>query len=389
MKCPLCKQQIPDDSMFCECCGGKIPRCPTCNTVINGRMNFCEVDGTRIPDEINALFAARDEKTARIYPQQPMGYQGEKTADAFPGGYDDDATARVRPAPVGATGFDNELTSRTYPVNMDNSAYDGDATARVRPAPGNAPIPPSYSNQGLSGQYGGGNRNPYPGGYNYTPQNHTANQPKEEGNNKGLIILLVALLGTVLLLGAIVLIFMFGGSDDSDDDDYSSRRNTTAQTEPTEAPTVEPTEPEPVITYTYRYEIIQSDMTWEQAKLECERRGGYLATIGSQEEFDKIVAMAKQTDLRYLWVGAKLPYEGANWSDVGWIDGTAWTYDNWYPGEPSRRDTDGAVENYLSIWTVKNDEWTFNDQRNELVENFPNTSGRVGFVCEYKDEVRS
>lgn len=320
MKCPLCAQQIPDDSVFCECCGSKIPRCPTCGTVISGRMNFCEVDGTRIPDEINALF---DEETTLL----------------------EEAPQPVKPAPV--------------------------------------PIPP---------------RPPVAESYAKPPQ-------EQKSSSKGMVILLIALLAVVILLGALAAFFMTDGfgmyADDDDDDDrrYRKRTESTEQA-PTEEPTTEPaTEPatEPVVTYTYRYEIIAGDYSWLEADAACRERGGYLATIDSPEEYQTICRQVEQFNsnradgkkMVYLWMGASLHYGSRDWK---WSTGESIPLSNyyWYKGEPSYEDN-GVPENYLCLWDLSHNgyDWTLNDQRNDIVQDFPSLSGKVGYICEYKEEVRN
>ena len=148
-----------------------------------------------------------------------------------------------------------------------------------------------------------------------------------------------------------------------------------------------PTEP-PVVTYEYRYEIIQSDISWSEAKAACEAKGGYLATITTIDEYDKISRLANETNLIYLWLGACLPTQNTTWEQAGWITGEKWTFENWYPGEPSKIDEDdGAIEYCLCMWKVKGGPWTFNDQRNDILDGRPSISGKVGYVCEYKIEV--
>lgn len=92
----------------------------------------------------------------------------------------------------------------------------------------------------------------------------------------------------------------------------------------------------------HTYEVIAGDLSWEDAKNACEERGGYLATITSEEEYEKISEMADRSGLTYLWLGAKLQSDTEEWKQAGWITGEDWTFDNWYPGEPSRQDTDGT-----------------------------------------------
>ena len=140
----------------------------------------------------------------------------------------------------------------------------------------------------------------------------------------------------------------------------------------------------------HTYEVIAGDLSWEDAKNACEERGGYLATITSEEEYEKISEMADRSGLTYLWLGAKLQSDTEEWKQSGWITGEDWTFDNWYPGEPSRQDTDGTKELFLCMWKAKYNEeeigWTFNDQRNDIVGAFPKIAGKVGYVCEYERE---
>lgn len=141
------------------------------------------------------------------------------------------------------------------------------------------------------------------------------------------------------------------------------------------------------------YEIIASDTSWEGARMECEYKGGYLATITSKEEYDIVCELAEESGLTYLWLGALRYSDTDRWGDGSWITGEDWTFDYWYPGEPSLEDLDGAKEYYLCLWNAKyegNDiGWTFNDQRNDLVTALPAVSGSVGYICEYENEVNT
>lgn len=56
MFCPICKQEIKDNSKYCGMCGRKIPRCPTCGMVIQRRMSFCIQDGTPLSEDIISVF---------------------------------------------------------------------------------------------------------------------------------------------------------------------------------------------------------------------------------------------------------------------------------------------------------------------------------------------
>lgn len=255
-------------------------------------------------------------------------------------------------------------------------------------------------------------------GYGYEPQpepRKPAVDKEAPGEKKQKYTILIGAIAGVLVLAVIlfVLLVMLGDGKENEEGQPADNGQVQEQeeavpeatqaaepvvTQPTEPVAVQPTEPAatqptvpettpPVITYEYRYEIIQSDMSWSEAKAACEARGGYLATITTIEEYDKICKLADETDLIYLWLGACLPTADTSWSEAGWITGESWTFENWYPGEPSKWDDDGALEYCLSMWTVKNGPWTFNDQRNDIVAALPSITGKVGYVCEYKIEV--
>ena len=70
--------------------------------------------------------------------------------------------------------------------------------------------------------------------------------------------------------------------------------------------------------------------------------------------------------------------------DWFWITNEPWGgYVNWFPGEPSKQDADGTLEDCLCLWNVDDNGWTMNDQRNDL-PSFTSTQGRIGYICEYE-----
>jgi len=82
----------------------------------------------------------------------------------------------------------------------------------------------------------------------------------------------------------------------------------------------------------HRYEVIDTPMNWEEARNECEKRGGYLATITSKEEqafiLDLVIKQGKKHNC--YWLGG-YP-EGKNWQ---WVTGENFSYKNWVSGKPS------------------------------------------------------
>lgn len=128
---------------------------------------------------------------------------------------------------------------------------------------------------------------------------------------------------------------------------------------------------------TSSYELIARNCNWDQAKQYCEEAGGHLVTIENEQEMQKILPILKDTELVYIWLGGYS--ENNQWY---WVTGETWGgYLNWYPGEPSGKDSDGTLENKLCLWNVEESGWTMNDQRNDLTS-FTFTQGKLGYICE-------
>jgi hypothetical protein len=91
---------------------------------------------------------------------------------------------------------------------------------------------------------------------------------------------------------------------------------------------------------------------WPIARAEAEAAGGHLATITSAAENDFIRPLVIDDYFNvYLIGGHKI--DGA-WR---WVTGEAWTYSNWYPGEPNNAT---GNEIYLATWITRgtwNDVW--------------------------------
>ena len=143
-----------------------------------------------------------------------------------------------------------------------------------------------------------------------------------------------------------------------------------------------------------RYEVVKSDISWEDASVECELKGGHLATITSRAEEEQIIELARAKGVEKLWIGAQV-LNGYNGEGVGhWITGEEWSYQNWHydsknnKSEPSRFDTngDGVEEFYVMLWYV-NGAWSWNDQRNDLVSSkyAKQYVGKMGYVIEYEN----
>lgn len=144
--------------------------------------------------------------------------------------------------------------------------------------------------------------------------------------------------------------------------------------QPSEEPTPTPT-PEP------RFTVIVDDVTWEEAKANCEAMGGHLATVNSQEQFDMLTAMAAEKGASFVWLGS---YRGA---DGVWyhVTGEEVEFFKWDSGEPSVQDADGTPESYLLLWYRANaGYWSYNDMRNDPISVLPRTySGKTAYICQF------
>ena len=78
-------------------------------------------------------------------------------------------------------------------------------------------------------------------------------------------------------------------------------------------------------TYTY----YKAQMSWEEARMFCEDKGGYLMTITTAAEQDILVQLNE--DDEGIFIGGYRVNED-NWA---WVTGEAFTYTNWNEGEPN------------------------------------------------------
>lgn len=151
------------------------------------------------------------------------------------------------------------------------------------------------------------------------------------------------------------------------------------QPEASYVPIVEATE-EPTAPKSSTYEIFKEDISWTAARDKCIEMGGHLAVISTQEEFDRVVAIAKTQGVEKLWIGC----QRVNGNMV-WVTDDLVEYYPWAKGEPTGYDSfDGAAEDYVLLWN--NNGWYYNDSRNDPAAEFPQWySGTIGYICEFEE----
>ena len=120
-----------------------------------------------------------------------------------------------------------------------------------------------------------------------------------------------------------------------------------------------------------RYEYYDHTMTWNQAYRVCEKKGGHLVTITSQEENDFVLDLANDFENNYCWLGGTDFASEGNWY---WVNSEKFSYSNWRSGEPN---DDCGTEEYMHMRVLDDYAGQWND--------LPNDSNNVfAFICEYE-----
>lgn len=130
----------------------------------------------------------------------------------------------------------------------------------------------------------------------------------------------------------------------------------------------------------HSYKIIDTGLTWNDAKAYCESLGGHLVTItsGMEQAFVQDLIVSRGTK-GYYWTGG-LRSSGDNWI---WITGEEFSYSNWGNGEPNNGFGD---EDIITIYKYEGINGMWND-----VAKLGNTAGKYpffniensGFICEW------
>jgi hypothetical protein len=124
------------------------------------------------------------------------------------------------------------------------------------------------------------------------------------------------------------------------------------------------------------YSVFRNSASWEEAKLQCEKMGGHLATISSAEE-NAFIGSLLGTDetVPSYWLGGYRSLSGENgWQ---WVTGEEWSYTNWTdPGPRSEK-------LYLEM-VADGKDYTWNCVEDDI------KSYAQGYVCEWEaDSERS
>ena len=92
-----------------------------------------------------------------------------------------------------------------------------------------------------------------------------------------------------------------------------------------------------------RYQIIEGDLTWQQARDDAEAKGGHLVTIPTEAEWTMLWTICgPQWNGKRYWLGATDRVQDGTWQ---WITGEVWSHNRWFPDQPS-----GGPEHELISW---------------------------------------
>ena len=204
-------------------------------------------------------------------------------------------------------------------------------------------------------------------------------KPRNKNSRKPVITVLV-LCAAIIILAIVVKSFAGGAkpAEPSAEPLASAAVTPSAQPTPTPEPTPTPT-PSPAAESTYQF--FKEDISWTEAENKCEALGGHLVVIDSKAELDKVVKMAADNGVRFVWLGCQRGNNGK----MAWVNG-AEGYFKWAQGEPSGAESDGTPENYAILWNTEKDlsgDWEYNDVGNDPVSIYPKGySGQISYICE-------
>ncbi|XP_060887892.1 ladderlectin-like isoform X5 [Labrus mixtus] len=82
--------------------------------------------------------------------------------------------------------------------------------------------------------------------------------------------------------------------------------------------------------------FVRTSMTWTNAEINCQARGGRLASVHSFDEYHFIQGIILRQTGMYpsTWLGGSDAQQEGTWL---WSDGSRFSYVNWYPGQPDNQ----------------------------------------------------
>ncbi len=145
----------------------------------------------------------------------------------------------------------------------------------------------------------------------------------------------------------------------------------------------------------HSYEIVKEDTTWSDAQASCLKKKGYLATITSKDELEKIEKLIESDGKRcsvYLVGGKYVDYEycwleNGNESEKRRMPFNVYYPDIWLDGEPSysgkTEDGEEIKEDVLAIMYISSKgRYCLVDVPDDILSAAPSYKGNMGYICE-------
>lgn len=96
------------------------------------------------------------------------------------------------------------------------------------------------------------------------------------------------------------------------------------------------------------FTVVDQPMTWQEAQSWCEEHGGCLASINSQEDWNKAVAAMQADGRKVYWLGG----ERSSGDSFIWIDNSQFSFASWANGEPNNDPESGGNEDYVAVFNI-------------------------------------
>lgn len=395
MYCPNCGHNNEEQARFCEECGTPLQQavkkeCPRCRAVI-------QEEGVRYCPECGYPLGQAGAQPEAFQGAVPPTGQGE----AAPLGQRETAPASGQPGDPWAYG-------RTEAEGEDRTVLTAQNAGRgAGSAPGRTQIQSDFKPFVEEG----------------APQEPVREKKRnKENKEKEASMVPVVVLGilTAVLAAAVVglAIWYMRLSKEADTyevPDFSEIIEESAEAGETSGDAEEPEEEEPKVTVTatptvtlaptatpteapkeHRYELVIEDCTWEEARQKCADKGGYLAVLETEEEWEALIKTIELNGLsdKQFFIGARRDLNGSTyyWVDAqNQLTGESLNEDSsvmkshWMQGEPSYQDQ-SIPEYCVNMYYYKNEgRWVLNDIPNAILEAVKSYSGKIGYICEYEE----
>lgn len=121
------------------------------------------------------------------------------------------------------------------------------------------------------------------------------------------------------------------------------------------------------------YALYDYRLEWTAAYELCQKMGGHMVTINSEEENITVHNLTKQGKYDYYWIGSRATDPYSDNYNFTWCTGENFTYTNWETGEPNHSGYHRTKDGFLQI-DATTGKWF----------DAPNVYGnQVGFIIEY------